>query len=322
MIFLGDSEIRKAVSHAEIMAAVEQAFALHEKGAYDMPPRMHVHHGDNTLLYMPCFTEYIFGTKLLTLFPGNAEKNKPVIEGLMLLNDAETGLPLALLNGATLTALRTGGVGGVALRHTTPPTATSAGLIGAGRQGFEQLVFASKVRQLDKITVYDTCAERLPTFVDRLRAAIPNTPITIAASSEQLLNEAQIVITATNATEPVIPDCAALVRGKHFIGIGSYKPNMREFPEAVFRQLDRLFIDTEHGLHESGDLITPLEQGWIAPSQVETFGHLISTQQKSANPLGETTLFKSAGMALFDLVVAELIYRRAVEQGIGQEIVY
>lgn len=322
MIYLGDQDIRKVVNHEEVMSAVERAFALCETANYDMPPRMYVHNQDNTLLYMPCFTDHIFGTKLLTLFPHNAEKNRPVIEGLMLLNDGETGLPLALLNGATLTALRTGGVGGVGIRHTTPHGARIVGLIGAGRQGLEQLIFASKVRPLEKIIVFDISTERLPAFVETVRASIPGVTVTIAETSLDLLKEAEIIITATNTTEPVIPDNAALVKGKHFIGIGSYKPDMREFPEAVFRQLDKLFIDTEHGLHESGDLITPLQQGWIEPSQIVTLGHLLSSQTEKEIPEGETTLFKSVGMALFDLVVAELIYRRALEQGIGQEILY
>ncbi len=80
-----------------------------------------------TILYMPCFLKSIFGAKILTLFPGNTAKNKPVIEGLVLLNDPETGEPLALLDGAKLTAVRTGAVGGDAVRYTTPENSKSVG---------------------------------------------------------------------------------------------------------------------------------------------------------------------------------------------------
>jgi len=322
VLYLGEQDIRRAVSYEEIMGAVERALVIAESGDFEMPQRMHVHHEGNTLLYMPCFKSGVFGTKLLTLFPQNAAQNQPVIEGLMLLNDAQTGAPLALLNGAVLTALRTGGVGGVGIRHTTPPQAKTLGLVGAGVQGMEQLIFASKVRKLDRVTISDISSERLLAFTKKAKEVLPGVTVKASESPVDLLQASEIVITATSATEPVLPDCEGLIEGKSFIGIGSYKPDMREFPQAVFSKLDRVYIDTEHGLHESGDLVTPLKLGWVEPGQIMTLGSLLSSTKKRVVRAGETTLFKSVGMAMFDLVVAELIYQRALEQGLGQQIAY
>lgn len=322
MIYLGERDMAAAVTLNEVMSAVERAFHLHAAGAYEMPPRIHLDHRDATVLYMPCFVESIFGTKMLTLFPGNAARQRPVIEGLMLLNDAETGAPLALLNGAKLTALRTGGVGGVGVRHTSPAEATTVGLIGAGVQGWHQLIFAAAARKLTRISVFDLDHERLSSFLIRLRQALPQVAIAAAGSPEALLRASEIVITTTNATSPVLPNDPELLRGKHFIGIGSYKPAMREYPEAVYRLVRRVLIDTEHGLHESGDLLLPLEQGWIEPAQTETFGHWLTNEPQGKPAMQETTLFKCVGMALLDLVVAELIYQRALERGVGQPIDY
>lgn len=322
MLYLGQRHMDVAVTPGEVMSAVERAVRLHAAGAYEMPPRIHLDHQENTVLYMPCFVESVFGTKMLTLFPGNAAKQRPVIEGLMLLNDAETGVPLALFNGAKLTALRTGGVGGVGVRHTSPAQATTIGLIGAGVQGWHQLIFAAASRDLVRISVLDLDRERLSGFVRRLRQVLPQVEVTEAASPEALLLASEIVITTTNATCPVLPDDPELLRGKHFIGIGSYKPDMREYPEAVYRLIKRLLIDTEHGLHESGDLLLPLERGWIQPEQTETFGHLLTSAHADEAAQEETTLFKCVGMALLDLVVAELIYQRALERGVGQRIEY
>ena len=97
------------------------------------------------------------------------------------------------------------------------------------------------------------------------------------------------------------------------------KPHMREFPESLYRLVQKVLIDTEHGLGESGDLITPLQQKLIFQEQIVTFGKYLEAKQ-TFDPLGETTLFKAVGMALFDIVVAELIYLKALQKKIGQEI--
>ncbi len=294
---------------------MEQAYALDLSGEFEMPPRMHVNHEGNTLLYMPCFTGSIFGTKVLSLFPANADKGEPVIQGLVLLNDHETGAPLALLDGAKLTAVRTGAVGGVAVRHITPENAAAVGLIGAGVQGFHQVLFACSARNIKRVFLYDLNSEKLADLAEKLQVALPGTAVIISSSVENLLEASEIIITATPATAPVLPDDQELLRSRHYIGIGSYKPEMREFPAALYNLVDKVYIDTEHGLEESGDLITPLNKGWIKPGQIVKLGKVIGG--KVPGGTGGTTLFKSVGMALFDIIVSELIYRNALKNKIG-----
>ena len=315
MLYLNGKNISDAAEPGPVMDAVEKAYALELAGDYDMPPRMHVYNGGNTILYMPCFLSSIFGTKILTLFPGNSAKGKPVIEGLVLLNDPETGEPLALLDGAKLTAVRTGAVGGVAVRHITPENSKTIGLIGAGVQGFHQLLFACTARNIERVYLYDKTRDKVSGLTGLLKKALPDVRITPVATVEELLESSEIVITATPATYPVLPDNRDQLKGKNFIGIGSYKPEMREFPEALFNLVSKVYIDTEHGLEESGDLITPLKNGWIKPGQITKLGEVIGSGE--APGIGETTLFKSVGMALFDLVVSEMIFHNALERKIG-----
>jgi ornithine cyclodeaminase len=106
--------------------------------------------------------------------------------------------------------------------------------------------------------------------------------------------------------------------GKHFIGIGSYRQDMRELPKALFREVDRVYIDSEHALQESGDLIDPLDSGCIRIENIVTIGKLI----KGEVTIGKETpsFFKSAGMAVFDLVSAQYLYTKAKEKGIGTEL--
>ncbi len=315
MLYLNSAEISKAAGLDQVMDAVENAYALDLSGKYEMPPRMHVNHEGNSLLYMPCFTGGIFGTKILTLFPANASKDKPVIQGLVLLNDPETGAPLALLDGARLTAVRTGAVGGVAVRHLTPENATTVGLIGAGVQGFYQVLFACCARKIERVSLYDLNRVKCADLAEKLQEALPGIGISVSASVEEHIEASEIIITATPATDPVLPDDQELLRGRHYIGIGSYKPEMREFPETLYSLVDKVYIDTEHGLEESGDLITPLENSWIKHEQIVKIGKIIGKKEIAAGK--GTTLFKSVGMALFDLAVSELIYKNALENNIG-----
>ncbi|MCT4620125.1 MAG: ornithine cyclodeaminase family protein [Marinisporobacter sp.] len=309
------------VSFDEIMDTIEEAFCVYGKKEFEMPDRIHIDYKNKTLLYMPCFLNNIFGTKMLTVFPENREKNKPVIDGLMLLNDFETGEPVAIIDGKCLTALRTGAVGGVGIRHTTPNEVKTVGLIGAGVQGFYQLLYACKARNIEKITIFDVFKDKLMSFVEKLHEELPNIEIKIAETVDDLLKESEVVITTTTANNPVLPEEIELLKGKHFIGIGSYKPSMREYPKVLFSLLNKVYIDTDFAKEETGDLIFPLNNQLLFEDQIETFDHFLRYEKNKEEIVKNTTFFKSVGMALFDIAVAHLIYKKAKSNNIGQEII-
>lgn len=321
MLYLNEKNILDLVSFDEIMDTIEESFRIYENKDFEMPDRIHADYNNKTLLYMPCFLKDIFGTKILTVFPENRAIKKPVIEGLMLLNDYTTGEPIGLMDGKILTTLRTGAVGGVGIRHLTPITVKTIGLIGAGAQGFYQLLFACKARNFEKITIFDVFSENLPLFIERLKEKLPNIEINIADSVESLLEESEVIITTTTSNQPVLPNNPELLKGKHFVGIGSYKPNMREYPDGLFSLLDKVYIDTDFAKEETGDLLTPLTNNLINEKQVETFGNYLLNEENKKDIVTGTTFFKSVGMALFDITVAQLIYNKAKDCNAGQKIV-
>jgi ornithine cyclodeaminase len=322
MLFLNEKDILNAVTLEEVMEAVESALLLYERREFHMPLRMHVDYRGDTLLSMPAFTPGAFGTKLVSLFPRNVQKSIPVLKGVMILNDGETGEPLALLNAAVLTALRTGAVGGVGVKYLAPGDVKTLGVVGAGVQGFHQAWFASGVRSFSRVFVYDTDETRNRAFIKKLSAKRPGMHIHAAETVETLVRESDVIITATNAVEPVLPDDGDLLKGKHVVAIGSYKPGMRELPEALYRArgLETVYVDTEHALEESGDLVIPLKNKWITGEQVLTLGKLIEQVREGKETRHETSVFKSVGMALFDLMVSNTIYRKAVDRNLGIEI--
>ncbi len=302
------------------MDVIESAYATDLKGNYYMPNRMHVNSGPNTLLYMPCFTDNYFGTKILSLFPENIRKNEPVISGIVILNNAETGIPVAILDGAVVTGLRTGAVGGVAIRHTAPDDIESLGLIGSGTQGFYQVYFACTARpSIKEIYIYDLSVSNMENLREKLQNTFPELAIKLSESCTDLLKKTNLIITATPSTEPVLPDKPELLQNKHYIGIGSYKPDMREYPKAIYGLAKNVFIDTEHGFEESGDLITPLQNKWVDQDCFVKMGELIKNKDKYETKTG-TTFFKSVGMALFDITVSTYIYEQALLNGLGTKI--
>jgi len=320
MIYLAEKDILRAVELGEVLDTVQEAMLLYERGDFLMPQRMHVEHGENVLLLMPCFIKDSFATKLVTLFPDNPKMNLPVLNGLVVLNDIRTGVPLALLNGSVLTALRTGAVGAVSIRYLAPENTRAFGIVGAGVQGFYQAQLASVAADLTDIYVYDVDGAGASALVDRLVVALPGVNIHAAASVRELLANVQSVTTATTSSQPVLPENADLLRGKHFVGIGSYQPHVREFPGTLYTLIDNVYIDTEDALAESGDIIVPLKNGWITRQQVKTLGAYINRDKTTPQTRDETTFFKSVGMALFDVCVSKLVYDRAIEKGLGTEI--
>lgn len=320
MLCLNGKDILKAATEDEVLSAVEKALRIYEDKTFKMPDRTQTDYGGTTLLLMPCFTAQAFGTKLVTVTPENGPKNLPVVDGLMILNEGMTSRPLAVMNGSVLTALRTGAVGGVAVRQLAPADSRHLGIVGLGVQGLSQALFASHVRPITDLYLFDALHDKVQSFSDKFRQARPQIKIHAVDSPAELLQKSQIVILATTSNQPVLPDQAEMLKNRCFVAIGSYKPDMRELPDALFPLCDQVFIDTEFAAEESGDLVVPLKKNLIRKDQVFTLGKHLKGDSRVKKGGQGTRLFKSVGMALFDVVVAHLLYEKAKQKGLGTEV--
>jgi len=318
MLVLSDRDLGKLLVPEELISAVEAAARQYEEGRAVVPRRLHLEWNGNTLLAMPAATADAVGTKLVSVVPDNALRDFPVTNGLMILNDAQTGLPLAILNGAALTARRTGAVGAMGVKHMTPSDLDSVGLIGVGVQGTWQAIFTCKVRPIREVFYVCRSAEGGDRFCAALREHAPNVKVIRCTSAEELLSRTNLIIAATPAREPVLPNEPRLLEGKHFVSVGSFRPTMQELPDSVYRLARALVIDSEFARHEVGDVIGPIERGILTAADVFFVGKLV-TGQRSVDIHG-TTAYKSAGMALYDLVVAQVAYAAAKLRGVGREL--
>ena len=321
MLYINASDIVKILSLHEMVDSIEKALLLMSKKQFFMPERFHIAKGNNTLLLMPCFTEKYFGTKLVSVFPDNVQKGRPVIYGNMMLNIGDTGEVAAIIDGAKLTAMRTGAVGGLGVRYLAPEKSRSLAIIGAGVQGTHQAIFACNEADISKIYVYDLKEENIKFLEQQLNIWHKNVSVKKVESPLEAIEKSEIVITATNSLEPVIPDNKDLLKNKTFIGIGSYKPDMREFSKSLFDLADIVFVDTMVAKKESGDIATPLQESWIKDDQVIEITELVAAKVLVDKKTEKTQVFKSVGMGLFDLVVAETLFEKAVKLNIGQKII-
>ncbi len=318
MLILNKDQITESVSILDVLEAIEESFILQETNDYNMPDRMHVERAGNVLLLMPAFAGDFFSTKLASVFPNNKNENLPAIYASVILNDGKTGKPIAFMDGSVITGLRTGAIGGLAIAYTSPKDVSVIGLIGAGYQGFHQVLFAASVRNIQIVNIYDPYLKNPDQFINKLRSFLPHVSFQMKSNVYDLISDSELVITATSSMEPVIPSDKRLIENKHFIGIGSFKPEMREYPDELFELIDTAIIDTDLACRESGDLSIPLNKNLIERDQIFRLGQVMKGEINIDT--SGTTFFKSVGMALFDLLTAKMIYEKALEKGLGLEV--
>jgi len=321
MLFLNREDMQKCMSLNQCIDAMEKAYKIFYDNNFVMPHRPCIENGANTLLYMPCFIEEGFGTKFLTLFPDNPKKNRPMIDGMMVLNDADDGSTKAIMHAGFLTALRTGANTGVMLKKLAPKTAKSCGIVGAGVQGVFQTAFACTVRDIDKIYVYDHHKKDISDFKSKVENLLgKSVDMHLCISVEDLMEKSDIIIAATTSNTPVFPDNESLFRGKTVVAIGTYKPHCRECPDALVKTANGIYVDLNFAKEESGDLFIPLEEGTIGHEKIHQISDVLYSPDYKNHTAGKTIFIKTVGMALFDVVCGTEIYNAATEKGIGTQL--
>ena len=319
---LSAEDVRTALPMADAIAAVREAFVQVQRGEARLPPRAHVdvpeHRG--VALFMPSLLPRTgrMGVKAITLYDGNPAIGLPRIQAVMLVLDAQTGAPLAVMDAGMLTALRTGAGSGVATDVLARPDADTVAVFGAGRQARTQLDAVCCVRPVRRVWVMDPDSAAAESFAAEMAETI-RAPIHVAADPSEALREADIVCTATVAATPVFDD-ADLRPGAHVNAIGSYKPHVRELPSATIVRARVVVDHLESALAETGDLLIPIGEGvYSADRNHAELGEVLLGAKPGRTTSGEVTVYKSVGVAAMDLAAAAVVLDRAERLGLGTE---
>jgi ornithine cyclodeaminase len=311
---------------ADAIQAVKMAYIQLSDGQAVVPLRtpVPVEKRSGVTLFMPAYlaSSDALGAKIVSVFPRNAERGLPTIHAVVIVVDAETGQPVAIIDGTYLTALRTGAASGVATDVLARPEARVVAILGAGVQARTQLEAVCTVRAVEKVWVYDHAAGMAATYVEEMKNRGQPIPadISVASSPAQAVGQADIICTATTSRTPVFDD-ADLKPGAHINGIGAYTHEMQEIPaETVARA--RVVVDSRAAsLAEAGDLIIPLQAGRITEDQIYgEIGEIAAGRIPGRQSTDQITFFKSVGLAVQDVAVADLVLRRAPELGLGMEV--
>lgn len=312
MRFFDADAIRAAVPMPELLDAVEAAYRDVTAGRDRSPLRSRVPLPAGDLLLMPGVREGGAGStvKLVTVTPGNAVRGLPTIHAVVLWFDAETGEPRAVLDGATVTAMRTGAAAGVGTRLLARPDASVLSLFGTGAQAAWQVRAVLAARPIRELRVYARTPGSREAFAAAMAAELgPGIKVVAAASAEEAVRGAEVICCATTSSEPVF-SADWVMPGAHVNGVGAYRLDMVEIPPELFGRAACVAVDARPAaLEEAGDLVAAIERGMLAPDQFVEIGG-IERDWAARRDRQAITIFKSVGLAIQDLAAAELVIRR------------
>lgn len=327
MLILSANDVRKALPMKETIEAMKQAYASLSSGKAEVPlrTRLPISNHDALALFMPAYVQNdeadALAVKIVSIFPNNPARGLSYIQAAVVAFDAATGKVSAMLEGAALTAIRTGAGSGAAIDLLARKDSKTVAIFGAGAQGRTQLEAACSVRKIEKAWIYDSNPERAEAFAKEMagKGPIP-ADLEPASSPQAAVHAADIICTATTSITPVFMD-ADLKPGTHISAIGAYTPDMVEIPpETVSRA--KVFADSRSAvLEEAGDLIQPMKNGLISQSHIRAeLGEIVLGKNPGRESESEITFFKSVGVAAQDAMAGQLALKNAKAMGLGKKI--
>ena len=296
-IFLDEEQVRKHLRMADLIPAMEKALIDFSAGKVKQPVRQVIPVDPPGGFYgiMPALTPDGLGQKIVTFYPPNAEKGIHTHMALIILNDRETGAPISVMDGRLITEMRTAAVSAAATKLLAPTDSKVLAILGSGVQARSHFEALRLVRNFQEIRVWSQTKSNAENFAKEIGATV--------TAVEEAVRGADVVVTVTSSKTPVLR-AAWLKRGCHVNAIGACRPDWRELDDDAMRN-SVVFVDSrEAAMKESGDVI--LSGAKIYAELGEAFAGKID------NRAGETTIFKSLGMAVEDIAAALLVYRAAL----------
>ena len=295
LIYLDEERVRSLLRWDALIDAMEAALAAFSSGRVQQPVRgvLTVEENKRYLGVMPAVTDDVMGAKLVSFYPGNEGTPFPTHNGVILLFDTRTGVPLAAMDGRLITEMRTAAVSAAATKYLMPEHSRVLAVLGSGVQAHAHVEALAHVVEFAEIRVWSRTPEHARRFASEHGA--------IAMDAERAVRGADVVVVATSSQEPVLHG-AWLKAGAHVNAVGANRPTWRELDDDAMT--NTLFVDSRaSAAQESGDVI--LSKASVYAEIGELFAGTV------APPRSATTVFKSLGLAVEDLAAAKLVYGAA-----------
>ena len=322
-VLLSEKDVRAVLSMDDLIATMETALDRFSSGGVRQPLRNIIDVGGHGFYgVMPAYVSgpAALGTKLVSVYHGNAERGLPSHLATIVLQDPETGGLLAILDGRYITEARTAAVSAASAKHLARKDARVLAVLGSGVQARSHIDALTRVREFDEIRVWGR-------HEGRVRALLENVPphararLVASPSPGDAASGADVIALVTASREPVLSR-SSVGDGAHICAVGACRPDQREMDTALVRDA-RVFVDSRSGaLAEAGDIVLPIKEGafdagHIAGELGDVFGGRLAGRRGAT----EITIFKSLGMAVEDVAAARLAFERASERGLGRGFV-
>jgi ornithine cyclodeaminase/alanine dehydrogenase-like protein (mu-crystallin family) len=317
---LTENDVKRVLSMDDLIEAMAGALARFSSGQVVQPVRSVLQVGRDQAYFgvMPAFVDApaALGAKLVTLFTRNAERGLPTHLASILLLDHESGALLALMDGRFITEARTAAVSAVSTRVMARENASVLAVIGSGVQARSHIEALSLVRRFREVRVWSPNRDHRERVVREMSGST-RAPLVAVSGAEQAVKDADVIVLVTSSRTPVIRE-DWIRKDAHVISVGACLPDQREIDPALTARA-RLVVDSRAGaLAESGDVVMGIAEGRFTAGHIAgELGEVVGGRVPGRLDDGELTIFKSLGMAVEDVVAADLAYRRACERNIG-----
>ena len=305
--FYSEDDVKKTVSMSDAISAMREAFITLSNKMAIVPNRINLPIKDQNALHlsMPAYIKggkYIM-VKLVNVHYDNPKNNLPLINGLILMMDAKHGKPIALIDGKSVTALRTGASSGLATELLSKKDSNLAVVFGTGVQAYTQIEAIRSVRDIEKVKVIGRDIDKAQEFCNQFDQSVE-------IGTKDCLIDADIICTATTSKTPLF-EFGDLNPGVHINAVGAHQSTSRELPSELI-QNGKVFIDQlSPSKHEAGDILIPIEEGKYTWDKIEgELGELIDCKIEGRKNELEITIFNSIGNAIQDLAIGSIIIEK------------
>ena len=312
------ADILSLITMEDAIDAMTRAFGQLSADRVEMPVRVGLTSGDGISLLMPARLGAggERGAKIASVFAGNRARGLPVINGVILMFDDDTGLPVALMDARELTAIRTAAAAGLAARLLSRPESRVLAVFGAGAQAPRQIEAMRAVRPIEEVRI----VSRGGGSARRLASSLEGVAARAAADPGGAVDGADIIVAVTTSGTPVF-DGSGLAAGTHVSGSGSFTPDMREIGGEVVARARVVVEERKAALEEAGDLIIPIREGLVPPNVIDAdIGEIVNGEAPAGSAGRDLTFFKSVGTAVQDVAIGAEVVRRAEAEGMGRVV--
>jgi alanine dehydrogenase len=313
VLLLSSADVIRLYPIEEAVRVIEKAFREYALGKSRMPSKVYLDlpefNGDFRAMPACVFPSRLAGVKWVNSHPENRKRGLPSVMAMMIVNDVKTALPLAVMDATSLTNIRTGAAGAVAVKHLASKSADTIALIGTGAQARHQiLAILSLKRKIREIRYYDPSGESMESFRRFIETTFPN-KITAAKDVKSCVEDAGIVITTTPSRKPIVKS-EWIRSGTHINAIGADAPGKQELDPKLLKRAAVIVDDIEQASH-SGEINVPIQKRQYSVREIRsTIGEVVANRMGSRLS-EETTIFDSTGLAIQDVSSAAYILLKA-----------